>query len=192
MVLCVILPDMLESLIKRLKEMPDNWQRRLYFAGILTKALESEGIRPIIVGGHAVEFYTLGGYATRDIDIAVQDRERLNGLLSSGGFKKEGRHWYSEELDMAIEAPASELAGDAKRVTEVEVEGLTVYIIGIEDIIIDRLNAFVHWKSQRDGDWAEEMLAIHHKSIDLSYLNERAEKEETVRALKDMLKRTGL
>ncbi len=175
--------------LKRLKEMPDNWQKRLFFTGILTKALKAEGIRPIIVGGHAVEFYTLGGYTTSDIDIVIADRNALNRVLTGWEFKREGRHWYSEELDIAIEAPASRLSGDEKRITEVEVEGLTVYIIGIEDIIIDRLNAFVHWDSLRDGEWAEELLALHIDRIDMQYLKERVREEATHEALKEILKR---
>lgn len=146
-------------------------------------------MRPIVVGGHAVEFYTLGGYATGDIDITVADSKELDRILTAMGFSREGRHWYSEELDIAIEAPAVTLAGDTARVSEVEVDGLTVYIIGIEDIIIDRLNALVHWKSERDGEWAEEMLAIHRDRIDLEYLMKRAREEDTHKALLEMLER---
>lgn len=181
--------SMISELLEKLKGMPDNWQKRLFFVGILTKTLETEGVRPIVVGGHAVEFYTLGGYATGDIDIAIVDSRALDKILTDWGFKKEGRHWYSEEIDIAIEAPASTLAGDEKRLTEVEVEGLTIYIIGVEDIIIDRLNALVHWRSFRDGEWAEEILALHFDKIDIEYLKERAKEEDTYEVLEGMLKR---
>lgn len=177
------------ELLEKLKTMPDNWQKRLFFAAILTKALAKEEIRPIVVGGHAVEFYTLGGYATGDLDIIVVDSEPLDKVLVAWGFQKEGRHWYSEEMDIAVESPASTLAGDAAKISEVEVEGLTVCIIGIEDIIIDRLNALVHWKSERDGEWAEEMLALHRYRIDLEYLTQKAREENTHKALQEMLAR---
>lgn len=180
---------MFAELLEKLKAMPDTWQRRLFFVAILTRALAEEGIRPIVVGGHAVEFYALGGYATGDIDLIVADSKPLGRLLSAWGFKRERRHWYSEELDIAMKSPASTLAGDVTKVSEVEVEGLTVYLIGIEDLIIDRLNALVHWKSERDGEWAEEMLTLHRARIDMEYLTQSAREEDTHRALQEMLAR---
>ena len=182
---------MLEELLEKLKKMPENWQRRLFFMAILTRALEGENVQPIVVGEHAVEFYTLGGYATADIDIIVTDSPAVDRILKGCGFIKEGRHWYSEELDIAIEAPSSRLAGDSSRITVVEVEGLPVYLIGIEDIIIDRLNAYVHWKSERDGEWAEEMLALHLDRIDGKYLRQKAMEEDVLNALQEMLERIG-
>lgn len=180
---------MFAELLEKLKRIPDNWQKRLFFAALITRALAEKGLRPIVVGGHAVEFYTLGGYATRDIDVIVADSEPLNRILMAWGFKREGRHWYSEELDLAIESPASTLAGDITKISEVEVEGLAVYLIGIEDIIIDRLNALVHWKSERDGEWAEEMLVLHRNRMDMGYLVKRAREEGTQEALQEMLAR---
>lgn len=178
------------ELLEKASKMPDSWQRRLFVMAILTLALEKDGIRPIVVGGHAVEFYTLGGYATGDVDIIVPETGPVNSLLTAWGFSREGRHWYSEMLNIAIEVPASILAGDISRLTEVEIDGLTVYLIGIEDIILDRLNAFVHWKSERDGEWAEEMLALHRDRIDRDYLLARAREDDTLEALRTMLERT--
>lgn len=183
----VILMCMFSEHLEKLKGMPDNWQKRLFFMGILTQALEAEKIRPIVVGGHAVEFYTLGGYSTGDIDIALGDNKVLIKILNDWGFEKEGRHWYSEKFDIAIEAPASSLRGNKDMITEVDVEGLTVYIIGVEDIIVDRLAALVHWNSLRDGEWAEEMLALHLDRIDLPYLKNRAKEEDTYDALENIL-----
>lgn len=176
------LPNRMEAL----KAMPDGWRKRLQFMAILTEALERRGLRPVVVGGHAVEFYTLGGYATADMDIVISDAAILDESLKSFGFAREGRHWYSTELDIAIESPASVLAGDVQRISEVEVNGLRVYIIGIEDIIIDRLNAFVHWRSERDGEWAKEMFAMHRNEIEMAYLNRRAVDEHVEDALDAM------
>ena len=49
------------------------------------------------------------------------------------------------DLDVAIEIPDDVLAGSEEKITQVEIEGLNVYIIGVEDLIIDRGNAYVHW-----------------------------------------------
>ena len=165
---------MIDKLLQTLKGMPNTWKRRLFFVAILTKALERDGLKPVVVGGHAVEFYTLGDYATKDIDIVMAESHRLDDILNAWGFTRQGRHWYHEEFDIAIEVPSSTLAGDMGRLVEVEVEGLPVYLIGIEDIIIDQINALVHWKSTRDGEWAQEMLCLHAGEIDREYLLRRA------------------
>jgi len=182
----------IDQLLKRVKEIADPLQKRLLFMGMLTKTLEKEKIKPIVVGGHAVEFYTAGGYNTRDIDIVFSDQKLLNEKLLALGFKKENRHWYNQELDIAIESPASGLSGEEyERITVVDIQGLTVQIIGIEDIIIDRLNAYVHWKSTDDGYWARELLLMYEKEIDKKYLERRCKEEGTIGALRKVSAKGG-
>lgn len=180
--------ESVSAYLQALKKITAPFERRLYFVGILTRLLSQENIRPILVGGNAVEFYTLGGYATGDVDIVVSDHDAFNKALRSLGFKMTGRHWFSKELDLAVESPASRLAGDFDRLTEVTIKGLKAYVIGIEDIIIDRLNAFVHWKSLDDARWAKEMIVLKREDIDWKYLEGHAKKEGTLSALKKIKK----
>ncbi|MDO3377755.1 hydrogenase maturation protease [Geoalkalibacter halelectricus] len=184
-----ILFPMQTEILEQLKAIPAGWQRRLYFMGVLGEVLAPAGVRPVIVGGNAVEFYTLGGYATADIDLVVAERAEVDRCLAAMGFTREGRHWFSEELDLAVEIPGSALAGDPERVTEVEIDGRLVYLIGLEDLIIDRLNALVHWRSARDGEWAEQMLALHFDEVDFDYLRRRAQGEGVGDALQAILNR---
>lgn len=51
------------------------------------------------------------------------------------------------------------------------------YVIGVEDLILDRLRACVHWHSESDCEWAQRLLAIHHREIDWKYLSQTAEAE---------------
>lgn len=180
------------SEFKRLLKISPPFKQRLYFVGILTKYLKDEGIRPVVVGGNAVEFYTLGTYATVDIDLVSPGYEIIDKLLKSWGFEKLGRHWLLSEIDLEVEIPASSLGEDEEsKILEVEVEGLKVYLIGIEDLIIDRLNAYVHWKSLEDGEWAEQLIKLHFSKIDWLYLESRALKEETLKALKKLKRSCG-
>jgi hypothetical protein len=55
-------------------------------------------------------------------------------------------------------------------VTEVPVADKKVYVIGIEDIILDRLRAAVHWKSGEDREWGYRLLLIYFEDIDLTYI----------------------
>ena len=177
------------SEFKRLLKISPPFKQRLYFVGILTKYLKDKGIKPIVVGGNAVEFYTLGTYASSDIDLVSPGYATIDKLLKSWGFKKIGRHWLLLEIDLEVEIPASSLGEDEEsKILEVEVEGLKVYLIGIEDLIIDRLNAYVHWESIEDGEWAEQLIKVHFAKIDWSYLENHALKQETLKALKKIKK----
>ena len=86
-------------------------------------------------------------------------------------------------MDVAIEIPDDVLAGSEEKITQVEIGGLNVYIIGVEDLIIDRVNAYVHWRSIDDGDWAKELMALYRQEIDWDYLVTYARTEEILDAL---------
>lgn len=164
----------------------------LHIMATITKELSKYGIKPIIVGGTAVEFYTTGGYTTVDIDIVGARHDIIAKVLESCGFIKTiGRHWYNEKYDIAIEIPDNVLDGSIDKVLEVDIDGEKVYIIGIEDIIIDRLCAYKFWDSKDDGMWAKSMLNIHWDEIDFDYLHKAASEKqisdvlnETINAVK--------
>jgi len=181
------LKEKMPTALQLVKETADPLTKRLLFIGLLNKELEPENIKPIIVGGNAVEFYTAGGYATYDIDV-IAPSEPLDKVLKKWGFDKVGRHWISEELDIIIEAPSFALDKEeqCEKLYEVEIDNLKVYILGIEDLIIDRLNAYVHWKSQDDGIWAKELMVLHSEEIDWDYLEKRAGEEKVEAALAEL------
>ena len=137
----------------------------------------------MVVGGNALEFYTLGAYATADVDLVSARRTEIGNLLERWGFDRVGRHWHHPELDVAMEIPDDVLAGSEEKVTQVDIEDLTVYIIGVEDLITDRLNAYVHWRSTDDGNWARELIALYQQEIDWVYLEARTQAEGTLEAL---------
>lgn len=172
----------------------DPFRRRMYVLGVVTRALESDGVAaPILVGGGAVDFYTLGGCATQDIDVVIAARDKLDAVLRELGFSKERgqRHWYSPDSDVAIEAPDDTLAGSLERVAVVDVDDLQVQVIGIEDLIMDRLRDYVHWQSISDGEWAGRLIALHEASIVWEYLNCQAETEGLLEALESVSRACG-
>ena len=56
---------------------------------ILTKKIEKKGIKPVIVGEAAVEFYTRDWYSTGDIDLAIDKgkRREFDMVMKEFGFK---------------------------------------------------------------------------------------------------------
>lgn len=165
-------------------------EQRLAFVARLTTACENRGwLPPVIVGGHAVEFYSAGGYATVDIDV-VSASEPLDEILGSWGFERRGRHWVREDLGLVVEAPSSRLApGQRDRLTEVRVAGSTAYVLGLEDVIVDRLAACVHWSSENDCRWAEVLTTAHEPDLDVDYLRRRATEMEVAERLEGILRR---
>lgn len=49
---------------------------------------------------------------------------------------------------------------------------LYVYLISVEDILIDRLRALLYWRSQEDGYWGFTMLANNFSIVDIKYIKE--------------------
>lgn len=156
---------------------------------ILTELMENEGIIPIVVGGLAVEVYTRGQYTTLDIDLVMMRRDYADDVLKALGFSKEGRHWYHAELEVAIEIPGNVLAdADYEKVTKINLpSGRHIYVIGLEDIILDRLRACVHWESTSDCEWGLRMLKVHKAYLDKEYMFQMVDKDkvETADKLKD-------
>lgn len=155
-------------------------------AAIITSLLESQGILPVVVGGLAVEIYTRGQYSTLDIDLVSGRRDLARATFALLGFLQEGRHWYHPELQVAIEIPGEVLEGaDREKVIRIHLpSGRYLYVIGIEDIILDRLRACVHWRSSSDCEWGLRMLKVHFSALDVSYLRDMAKKDHADTLLK--------
>ena len=150
--------------------------RQLMMTGLITHALALKGKpAPVLIGGLALSYYTREVYFTADIDLAYADREALDEVLRELGFAKKGRYWVHQGLDIAVEAPAQGLAGEEAQRETVELDaGLSCVVIGLEDLIIDRLNACKHWKSEVDCEMTELLVARYGKEIDWAYLEKRA------------------
>jgi len=149
--------------------------RQLLTAGLITRLFEDRGRpAPIIIGGLALSYYSREVYFTADIDLACADRDTLHTVLAELGFVRKGRYWIHETLDIAVEAPASTLAGEEAPCETVDLEGgLRCVVIGLEDLIVDRLNACKHWKSESDCEAAELLVARYRDELDWAYLERK-------------------
>ena len=144
---------------------------------LLTRETELKKTKPIVVGGSAVDFYTNGVFQSNDIDL-VGNRKIIGDILESTfGFKRSGRHWINEQIGIFIEVPGDSLAGSKDKITTMTVEGLKLYIIGVEDLIIDRLAACKEWKSDMDCKQAHYLLRYYQSMVDFEYLTKKAKDE---------------
>jgi hypothetical protein len=149
--------------------------RQLLTVGLISGLLEEKGKpAPLIIGGLALSYYSREVYFTSDIDLAYADREALDRVLRSLDFQKRGRYWVSRDLDIAVEVPASQLGGeDSPRETVELGGGLRCQILGLEDLIVDRLNACKHWKSEIDCEMVELLVRRYSDEIDWGYLEKK-------------------
>lgn len=191
LLIIVNVPD----LLSKIRNVESPLKRQLLTVALVSKLLEEKGKSvPVIIGGCALSYYSREVYFTADIDLAYADREALDEILVSIGFKKEGRYWISESLKLAVEVPASALVGEDSPLEIVEFDdGLSCRIIGIEDLIIDRLNACKHWKYEVDCEMAELLVRKYAEKLDWQYLERQAAKPDNnvLVELSDIRKETG-
>ena len=177
-----VIQQVKQALAALAEETPSQ-KRTLKAIGLISKALQHFGVLPILVGGQAVEIYTFGKYTTFDVDFVLSGHEVANHILLALGFSAKDlghSHWYYPALDLPIEVPDSVLFGSMDKVTQIQIEDLEIYIIGTEDLILDRLRAAVHWQSTSDMEWAAFLLQsyLQDEAFDVEYLVTEAQKPE--------------
>jgi hypothetical protein len=169
-----------EEILEIIKRTESPLKRQLLTVALVSHLLQKKGKEvPIVIGGLALSYYTREVYFTADIDLAYADREALDEVLKELDFEKRGRYWVNEDLKIAIEVPVAVLAEEDSPLEIVELgPELQCKIVGIEDLIIDRLNACKHWKSEIDCEMAELLVMKYGKELDWDYLEKRAKKPE--------------
>lgn len=176
---------------RKLKGEPNDLKRKMLLLGYLSAGVSKNGGAVFLVGGQAVETYTGGVFTTGDIDMTTTDRKGTEALLSKLGFSKEGIIWLNPRLGLAVHV-VSDYPTRTFRARTIDVEGYQVRVVGVEDLIVDRLAAAKFWKSERDGEQARALLSSFKDSIYYEYLKKTAEKEmvgDYLKGLKEKMAR---
>ncbi|GAA0442137.1 hypothetical protein GCM10008983_19030 [Lentibacillus halophilus] len=63
-----------------------------------------------------------------------------------------------------------------------------IYLISVEDIILDRLRAGIHWKSEDDLLWVFNNFSRNYQELDISYLKENPEVKLEEQVLDEWIK----
>lgn len=115
--------------------------------------------------------YTQNDYTTRDIDFVSDGYNIIEELLLTLDFEKENRFFYRDDIEVAIEILDNHLEGDMNKVQKLELEnGLFIYVISLEDIMIDRLRASLYWNSEDTSIWGFNLLTKNFRTLDISYI----------------------
>ena|SRR3989338_8092948 len=155
-------------------------KRGVRVASVIAGALRSVNQDPVLVGGAAVEFYTEGGYATRDIDMLAPGGPPLWKIMEELDFKRRGRDFINEIEKIYIEFPGEFLEKE-KRSEMLDINGVSLRIISREDLVVERLCAYKFWKSAIDGVAA--LLLLEVGPLDNERLQKRAREEDVLDAL---------
>ncbi len=177
----------IDEIKQRLEEIPEDMRpidQLLRVAGLLVLAMEGQGLRPIVVGGAAVAIYTERSMSTGDIDFVVQGaRYAAIDCLKALGFVRglsAGVWWYSR-LNIPVEVPSAQLEGDPSRVREIDIgDGLKAFVIGIEDLILDRTEqACAQDSPSSDVRYqAILLLASYWEQLDWDYLRTESDRRD--------------
>jgi len=167
-----------EKVMGLIRDTESPLKRQLLTVALVSSLLKKKGKEvPTVIGGLALSYYSREVYFTADIDLAYSDRDALDEVLTEIDFDKRGRYWVNEDLKIAIEVPVGVLLEEDAPLEIVEFGSeLQCQIIGIEDLIIDRLNACKHWNSQIDCEMAELLVFRYIKELDWVYLENRAKR----------------
>ncbi len=149
----------------------------MLLVGYISQKLSKKGKYVLLVGGQAVETYTAGQFTTGDIDITTTDKEATEELLAQMGFTREGIVWLNLALGVAVHI-VGDYPSRSEKVRKVDVGQFRVHVIGVEDLIIDRLKAAKFWKSERDKEQAFVLFSAFKNSIDVDYLRKSAREQK--------------
>jgi hypothetical protein len=164
------------AVASQVRREPNELKRKLLLVGYLSEVLSRKGKVLFLVGGQAVETYTAGQFTTGDIDVTTTDKELTERILGRMGFAREGMVWLNAKMGIAVHLVGS-YPSHSENVRTVVVGPYTVSIVGIEDLIVDRLVGAKYWKSARDSEQAVVLFTSFEGSLDMDYLKKRAREE---------------
>lgn len=127
----------------------------LELAAYVCDTLKQRGILTTLSGGFCTEIYSHGDYTSMDIDLINQyneDHKKIVSIMLELGFKQEGRYFYHDDAQYAVEFPSGPPAVGSeliKDVAEIETEAGVLRILTPTDAIKDRLAAYYFWNSDR-------------------------------------------
>ena len=164
------------ALIVQLRKEQNSLTQKMLLLGYITYRLEKEKQHVYLVGGQAVETYTAGQFTTGDIDITTTDSKVTEKVLTSLGFEQIGMIWLNKQLGVAVQIVGLFPNANLDKALTIEAGPYKVNVIGVEDLIVDRLAHVKFFKVAGDMEKAKVLYAIFKRQIDKKYLRDTAKK----------------
>ena len=173
---------LMDSELKSIIDMEAGYMRTAALCDWIQNLYPVDEDKPVLVGGSAVELYTGGAYITGDMDFVGIVPPEVEKKFRPSGFIKKGRHWIHEDGKLYIEFPGDGLTGGDEAL-EVLIGDHSIIIISPEDIIVDRLSAWLFWRSLVDGVNAFLLYRAQYETFDHNRLKDRAQAAGVTKAL---------
>ena len=133
-----------------------------------------------------MELYTGGAYRTGDLDFVGMVTKDVTKKLEQAGFERQGRHWIHQRYRLLIETPDRNL-DSGNTIAAIRLGSTSVVVLGLEELIVDRLAAWQFWRSEIDGYNAWRLWSSGEQRIDLTRLRSLAARNETTAALDSLV-----
>jgi predicted nucleotidyltransferase len=192
----VTLPRKIRHLLGQAIAGQQKLERQLYVAAAISGGFEERGVPAVLVGGTVVEFYTAGGYTTADIDMVLPplERKEIETVMEELGFVRSGdyRHWSHPQIPFPVEFPPGPLEVGhlpVDKLNEIDVEGIKLKILKVEDILLDRLVMAQEWTDLQAQAQAEMLMYAHYEEIDWPYLHGQAARVGVLKLLQEVQKK---
>ncbi len=149
----------------------------------VSEAMKAQGFQaPILVGGAAVEIYSLSAINTGDFDIstgaqdAFEDELQRHGFMRPSGAGMATRGWIHPEFKLGFEVVSSTLLdGMAERERVILLDFAPdgeISVLSVEDIIADRMGQFASGSAPEMREQARSLFILHNEA-DLNYMEQR-------------------
>ena len=145
--------------------------------------MKSRGfLAPVLVGGAAVEIYSLSAINTGDFDIATgaqnafEEELQRHGFIRPSGAGKATRGWIHPELKLGFEVVSSTLLDGMAERDRIELLDFNpdgeVAVLAVEDVIADRMGQFASGTAKDMREQARQLFILHNEA-DFDYMDRR-------------------
>ena len=177
----------METKLRNILTLPHRLERTAALAWWVQNLYPDKSVRPILVGGAAMELYAEGAYITADLDFVGIVPSPIAGDLRKSEFQRLGRQWLHNEESVSIIFHGETLRAGERAVQQIFGD-YPVLVISPEDLLIDRLVSWRYCESPLHGIQAYLLYCGTHCWMNLEHLNKRAVQDEVESSLECLLK----
>ncbi len=158
-----------------------DWQKITLkeFAVLISKELNKNRIKAVLVGGACVSIYSDNKYQSLDLDyISPESTKKIEEALKKIGFKRKDklRHFSNRNYPFYIEFPPGPIAiGNEFPITKYNrISSIT--LLTPTDCVKDRLAAFFHWDDEQSLEQA--LLVAKSQKVNLKEIRNWSKNEK--------------
>jgi hypothetical protein len=177
----------METKLKNILALSGQLERTAALAWWLQSLYPDESVRPVLVGGAAMELLSDGAYITADLDFVGIVPPPVASDLRKAGFGRLGRHWIHDEESVSI-VFLGHILRTGERAVEPSFGDYRVLMVSPEDLMVDRLAAWQHRESPTHGVQSYLLYYAKHGLMDVEHLRKRAVAEDVEQALDSVIR----